>query len=85
LLILKGVTRDFQENLLKTDRKGDKWSEGLLLPISSLMVSGKINPPRYSSYFTHVGGMPSAGERHAFLFEKQEVGMRGAATANSGG
>jgi len=58
---------NLQENLLKDDEKGDKESNGLLLPFSSLMVlENSKNPLHHSSYFTHVRSMPSAGERHAF-------------------
>jgi len=68
-LIHRGLERNLQENLLKYRNKGDRESDGLLLPSSSLMVLGKSkNPLQYSSYFAHVRSMPSAGERQA-LFE----------------
>ena len=68
-LIHRGIGRNLQENLLKYRNKGDRESDGLLLPYSSLMVLGKSkNPLQYSSYFAHVRSMPSAGERQA-LFE----------------
>ena len=72
-LIHRELQESFQENLLKDRNKGNRESNGLLLPFSSLMpllslVTEKQNPLRYSSYFTHVRSMPSAGERQA-LFE----------------
>ena len=68
-LIINNLQKNLQENLVKTDKKGNEESNGLLLSFSSLVVSGKSNYPlQYSSYFTHVRSMPSAGERQA-LFE----------------